>query len=59
MRPAVSFPIGVFMTITEMLEQSGILTLLGMGVVFAFLAVLIIVMNILRIVLAPFVRTGD
>jgi oxaloacetate decarboxylase gamma subunit len=30
------------MTIVEMLEQSGVLTLLGMGVVFSFLVVLII-----------------
>jgi oxaloacetate decarboxylase gamma subunit len=30
------------MTITVMLEQSGILTLLGMGVVFAFLIVMIV-----------------
>jgi oxaloacetate decarboxylase gamma subunit len=30
------------MTIAEMLEQSGILTLLGMGTVFGFLAILIV-----------------
>jgi oxaloacetate decarboxylase gamma subunit len=30
------------MTIAEMLEQSGVLTLLGMGVVFSFLIILII-----------------
>jgi oxaloacetate decarboxylase gamma subunit len=30
------------MTIAEMLEQSGILTLLGMGIVFGFLVVLIV-----------------
>ncbi|GHV96589.1 hypothetical protein AGMMS50293_29090 [Spirochaetia bacterium] len=30
------------MTIVEMLEQSGILTLLGMGIVFSFLIILII-----------------
>jgi oxaloacetate decarboxylase gamma subunit len=29
------------MNITEMLEQSGVLTLLGMGVVFSFLIILI------------------
>jgi oxaloacetate decarboxylase gamma subunit len=29
------------MTIAEMLEQSGVLTLLGMGVVFSFLIILI------------------
>ncbi|MFA6938039.1 MAG: OadG family protein [Treponema sp.] len=33
------------MTILEMLKQSGILTLLGMGVVFAFLVVMILCMN--------------
>jgi oxaloacetate decarboxylase gamma subunit len=30
------------MTIIEMLEQSGVLTLLGMGIVFSFLVILII-----------------
>jgi oxaloacetate decarboxylase gamma subunit len=30
------------MTIVEMLEQSGVLTLLGMGIVFSFLVILII-----------------
>jgi oxaloacetate decarboxylase gamma subunit len=30
------------MTIAEMLEQSGVLTLLGMGIVFGFLIILII-----------------
>ena len=38
------------MTIAEMLEQSIILTLLGMGVVFSFLIIMIGFMNILRIV---------
>jgi oxaloacetate decarboxylase gamma subunit len=32
----------VFMTIMDMLEQSGILTLLGMGVVFGFLIIMVI-----------------
>ncbi len=36
------------MTISEMLGQSAILTLLGMCVVFFFLIVLIICMNLLR-----------
>ena len=36
------------MTIGEMLEQSAILTLLGMCVVFAFLVILIGCMNLLR-----------
>jgi oxaloacetate decarboxylase gamma subunit len=39
------------MTITEMLGQSGILTLLGMGVVFFFLIILILAMNLLHAVL--------
>ena len=42
---------GGYMTITEMLGQSGLLTLLGMGVVFAFLIILIICMNALHGVL--------
>lgn len=38
------------MTIAEMLSQSLILTLLGMGVVFSFLIIMICFMNLLRIV---------
>jgi oxaloacetate decarboxylase gamma subunit len=34
------------MTIAEMLEQSGSLTLLGMGVVFGFLVILIIAVTV-------------
>ena len=34
------------MTIVEMLEQSGVLTLLGMGVVFSFLLLLIFLVTI-------------
>ncbi|MFP3088804.1 OadG family protein [Treponema sp. TIM-1] len=34
------------MTIAEMLEQSGVLTLLGMGIVFGFLVVLIICVSL-------------
>lgn len=34
------------MTITEMLSQSGILTLLGMGVVFSFLIILIVCISL-------------
>ncbi len=37
------------MTILEMLTQSSILTVLGMGVVFSFLIILIGCMNLLRI----------
>jgi oxaloacetate decarboxylase gamma subunit len=33
---------GGFMTIVDMLEQSGALTLLGMGIVFGFLVILIV-----------------
>ena len=36
------------MTITQMLGQSATLTLLGMGVVFAFLIILIIAMNLVK-----------
>ena len=39
-----------FMTIAEMLTQCGILTVLGMCVVFAFLVILIGCMNVLRVV---------
>ena len=38
------------MTIAQMLNQSLILTLLGMAVVFSFLIILIVFMNILRLV---------
>ena len=37
------------MTIAEMLNQSIVLTLLGMGVVFSFLIIMIGFMNILRL----------
>ena len=36
------------MTISEMLGQSGLLTLLGMGVVFSFIIILIIFMHLLH-----------
>ncbi|MDR0878155.1 MAG: OadG family protein [Treponema sp.] len=35
------------MTIVEMLEQSGVLTLLGMGIVFLFLVILIICVTLM------------
>ncbi len=38
------------MTISEMLVQSGLLTLLGMCVVFSFIIILIICMNLLKFV---------
>jgi oxaloacetate decarboxylase gamma subunit len=34
------------MTIVEMLEQSGVLTLLGMGIVFGFLIIMIIAITL-------------
>ena len=37
------------MTISEMLGQSGILTLLGLGVVFAFIIILIFCMKLLQV----------
>lgn len=39
------------MTISEMLSQSGILTLLGMGVVFSFLIIMILAMTLLHAVI--------
>lgn len=38
------------MTISQMLQQSGLLTLLGMCVVFSFIIILIGCMNLLRVV---------
>lgn len=38
------------MTISQMLQQSGILTLLGLCVVFGFLVIMILAMSLLRIV---------
>ncbi len=42
------------MTITEMLGQSGLLTLLGMCVVFSFIIILIICMAVLKAVIHAF-----
>jgi oxaloacetate decarboxylase gamma subunit len=39
------------MTISEMLSQSGVLTLLGMGVVFSFLIIMILAMYLLHVIL--------
>lgn len=39
------------MTISEMIGQSGILTLLGMGVVFGFLIIMILAMYLLHAIL--------
>jgi len=41
--------IGGFMTIPEMMSQSGLLTVLGMGVVFAFLIILIAFMKLVEV----------
>lgn len=38
------------MTIAQMLSQSGILTLLGMGIVFLFLVILILCMHLLHVI---------
>ena len=38
------------MTIVEMLGQSGLLTLLGMSVVFGFIIILIVCMKLLKII---------
>ena len=42
------------MTISQMLGQSGLLTLLGMCVVFSFIIILIICMNLLRVAVRAF-----
>ncbi len=42
------------MTITEMLGQSGLLTLLGMGVVFSFIIILILSMKLLNVLVHAF-----
>ena len=39
------------MNVEQMLGQSGILTLLGMGVVFSFLIIMVVCMNIMHAVL--------
>ena len=41
------------MTIIEMLEQSGILSLLGMAVVFGFLAILVIIISLVGKIINP------
>ena len=47
------------MTIVDMLGQSGLLTLLGMGVVFSFLIIMIICMYILHAVLHALGKDKD
>ena len=48
------FDFGGYMTITEMLGQSGLLTLLGMCVVFSFIIILICCMKLLQTVVHAF-----
>ena len=44
------------MTIFEMLEQSGIITLLGMGIVFSFLVILVFAISLAGKVINRFVK---
>ena len=46
------------MTILQMLGQSGVLTILGMGVVFAFLVILVICVTLMGKVFNAFSKTG-
>jgi oxaloacetate decarboxylase gamma subunit len=50
---------GGSMTIVDMLEQSGVLTLLGMGIVFSFLVILIIAISLAGKVLRAAGGDGD
>jgi oxaloacetate decarboxylase gamma subunit len=47
------------MTIFEMLEQSGVLTLLGMGVVFSFLIIMIFAISAMGKIVNKFVRVNE
>jgi oxaloacetate decarboxylase (Na+ extruding) subunit gamma len=42
------------MTITQMLQQSGLLTVLGMGIVFLFITIMIIIMHVLHTIIHAF-----
>lgn len=53
------FSFGGYMTISEMLSQSGLLTLLGMCVVFGFIIILIGCMKILQVVVNAFKLDKD
>ena len=53
------FSFGGYMTISEMLIQSGLLTLLGMCVVFGFIIILIGCMKILQVVVNAFKLDKD
>jgi len=44
------------MTIFDMLGQSGVLTVLGMGIVFSFLIIMIITITIVGKIIGKFVR---
>ena len=44
------------MTIEVMLEQSGVLTLLGMGVVFGFLIIMVIAITVAGKIIGKFVK---
>lgn len=47
------------MTIVEMLEQSGVLTLLGMGIVFSFLIILIISVSLTSKIIRSLIVNKD
>jgi oxaloacetate decarboxylase gamma subunit len=53
------FLFGGYMTISEMLSQSGLLTLLGMCVVFGFIIILIGCMKLLQIAVSAFKLDKD
>jgi len=44
------------MTIFDMLEQSGVLTLLGMGIVFGFLIIMVIAISVAGKIIGKFVK---
>jgi oxaloacetate decarboxylase gamma subunit len=44
------------MTILDMLEQSGVLTLLGMGIVFGFLIIMVIAISVAGKIIGKFVK---
>ena len=44
------------MTILEMLEQSGILALLGVGIVFSFLTILVFAISLIGKIIGKFVK---
>ena len=44
------------MTIFDMLEQSGIMTVLGMGIVFSFLVLMVFIISGLGIVMSKFTK---